>query len=156
MKYLTLLLLILIPTLSFAEGGVTVRPHIGIGTAESTPTTDSESAQHLGMRLLLNAGGTKKYGLELTQFEVDGGERFNAIGIVIEQKKWGWFNMSIGTVGYFSHSKNTNPIGLMTNLGWEPDNKHSLKPFITYRADLIFAEHNQTIHSISSGLTFSF
>ncbi len=155
MKYI-LMLLALISTAAFAEDNLTLRPHMGIGSANSTPTTGSDSINHIGIRLLLNAGGSKKYGLELTQFESDSGHKFQSIGIVIEQKKWGWFNMSIGTVGYFDYTDNTNPVGLMTNLGWEPESKHSIKPFITYRGDLIFADQNQRIHSISSGLTFSF
>jgi hypothetical protein len=64
--------------------------------------------------------------------------------------------MSIGTIGYFDH-KNQNSIGLVSNLGWEPNNHIPFRPFITYRNDIIFAkDKTETLHSISAGFKFEF
>ena len=46
--------------------------------------------------------------------------------------------MSIGTIGYFGFWGDTsNPVGLVTSLGWEPENQR-IKPFVVFRNDFIF------------------
>jgi len=73
------------------------------------------------------------------------------------QRLWNWFNMSIGTVGYFGYGADSiNPVGLMTNLGWEPSHYEKFKPFVTYRNDVIFSEDMDVSYSVSVGATFSF
>jgi len=125
---------------------IQIRPHFGYGTKKS---------KHYGLRVLLNSSDTQAYGLELTKFQTKDDD-FSTIGIVLEQRLWGWFNMSIGTVGYFNY-KDENVVGLVSNLGWEPDNHIPFKPFITYRGDVIFGKDNtDTIHSISAGFKFEF
>ncbi len=49
-----------------------------------------------------------------------------------------------------------NIAGLMTNLGWEPNNDNGFEPFITYRNDVIFSEDIGIAYSISAGFTFDF
>ena len=127
---------------------IQIRPHFGYG---------GNDTKHYGLRILLNSNKKQAYGLELTKFKTND-DAFNAIGIVLEQRLWEWFNMSIGTVGYFDYGiDNQNIIGLTTNLGWEPNNSISFKPFITYRNDTIFAKEKiEILHSISLGLKFEF
>jgi penicillin V acylase-like amidase (Ntn superfamily) len=123
-----------------------IRPHFGYGNQNTT---------HYGARILLNSSNTQAYGLEVTEFKTKDDD-FLAIGIVLEQRLWEWFNMSIGTIGYFDH-KNQNSIGLVSNLGWEPNNHIPFRPFITYRNDIIFAkDKTETLHSISAGFKFEF
>ena len=123
-----------------------IRPHFGYGSSESS---------YYGARVLLNSSDTQTYGLEFTQFKSKGNE-FSAVGIVLEQRLWRWFNMSIGTVGYFNY-QDQNVVGLVSNLGWEPDNHIPFRPFITYRNDIIFGkDKTDTIHSISAGFKFKF
>jgi len=123
-----------------------IRPHFGY----------SSSASHYGGRILLAADNVHSYGLEFTQFNYSSNS-FSSLGIVLEQKLFGWFNSSIGTVGYFNYGQNNNNlIGLTSNLGWEPDNSIPFKPFITYRQDIIFDKKTEVIHSISFGFTFDF
>jgi hypothetical protein len=106
---------------------------------------------------LLPATDKRRYGLELTQFVDENDESFSSIGIVLEQRLFKWFNMSIGTIGYFDYGVDSdNVIGLTTNLGWEPDNHIPFKPFITYRNDMIFGDETDTIHSLSIGFTWAF
>jgi len=125
---------------------IQIRPHFGYGTKES---------KHYGLRVLLNSSDTQAYGLELTKFQTKDDD-FSTIGIVLEQRLWGWFNMSIGTVGYFDY-KSENVVGLVSNLGWEPDNHIPFKPFVTYRGDMIFGkDKTDTIHSISIGFKVVF
>ncbi len=77
--------------------------------------------------------------------------------IVLEQRLFHWFNMSIGTIGYFDYGIDSdNLIGLTTGLGWEPDNNIAFKAFITYRNDVVFDQNTDTIHSISIGLSLEF
>lgn len=126
---------------------IQIRPHFGYG---------NDDTKHYGLRVLLNSNENQTYGLELTKFENDN-DKFQAIGIVLEQRLWDWFNMSIGTVGYFNYGVNDeNIIGLMTNLGWEPNNSIPFKPFITYRNDTIFTKKTKILHSISLGFKFEF
>jgi len=126
------------------------RPHFGYGSL------DGEKISHYGGRLLLPAGDIRKWGLEVTKFNGDSSE-FSALGIVLEQRLFDWFNMSIGTVGYFDYGKDSdNVIGLTTNLGWEPNNHIPFKPFISYRNDVIFDKDTDVIHSISAGFSFEF
>jgi hypothetical protein len=126
------------------------RPHFGYGSLEGN------SVSHYGGRILLPASRTRKYGLEVTQFDSDDNE-FTSIGIVLEQRLFNWFNMSIGTIGYFDYGVDSeNLIGLSSNLGWEPDNNIPFKPFITYRNDVIFGQHTDSIHSISIGFSLEF
>jgi penicillin V acylase-like amidase (Ntn superfamily) len=123
-----------------------LRPHFGYGTKES---------KHYGLRVLLNSSNTQAYGLEFTKFQTKD-DNFSALGIVLEQRLWGWFSMSIGTVGYFDY-QDENAVGLVSNLGWEPDNHIPFKPFITYRGDVIFGKaKTETLHSISAGFKFEF
>lgn len=130
------------------EDFLTLRPHGGFG---------SEGSKHYGGRILLNAGEIRKYGLEFSKFETNN-DSFSSIGIVLEQRLFEWFNMSIGTVGYFDYGvNNENTVGLVSNLGWEPNNHIPFKPFITYRTDLILAkDKTKTYHSLSIGFNISF
>ncbi|RKZ42341.1 MAG: hypothetical protein DRQ49_02170 [Gammaproteobacteria bacterium] len=130
---------------------VIVRPHFGYGML------DDESVYHYGGRILLPVTDNRSYGLELTKFVGDNDESFSSIGIVLEQRLFNWFNMSIGTIGYFDYGVDSdNVIGLTTNLGWEPDNHIPFKPFVTYRNDMIFGNETDSIHSLSIGFSWAF
>ena len=132
------------------KSNIIFRPHFGYGSL------DGEKISHYGGRLLLPAGDIRKWGLEVTKFNGDSSE-FSALGIVLEQRLFGWFNMSMGTVGYFDYGKDSdNVIGLTTNLGWEPNNNVPFKPFVTYRNDVIFDKDTDIVHSISVGFSFEF
>ena len=148
-------ILIALPNMANAGSPLVVRPQIGYGYIDTSYSSNQGSVQHFGLRMLLSAGEIKKYGLEATQFQLKHGKRFSSIGIVIEQRLWGWFHMSIGTVGYFNYDMTTkNPVGLMSNLGWEPVAYKGFKPFVTYRNDLIFAEPRAVVQSLSIGFSF--
>ena len=126
----------------------TFRPHFGLGT---------DGASHYGGRFLLNAGATSKYGLEFSKFKTDDDE-FTSVGIILEQRLWNWFNMSIGTIGYLDYGQSNEKLfGLTESLGWEPDYYKPFKPFITYRNDNIFTQESRdSFHSISMGIGFEF
>jgi hypothetical protein len=131
------------------------RPNIGIGYTNSYGKDASGFGYHIGGRFLLEAGSNKKYGLEITYISAVTSENKNyvSIGIVLEQNKYDWFNMSIGTIGYINIKDSTKPFGIVTNLGWERKISH-LSPFITYRTDWIFDKVILNINSISMGITF--
>lgn len=137
----------------YAEDGVVFRPHIGFGYSSSS----NGIVSHVGGRLLLDAGDNRRYGLEATYFNLKDIDDFTSFGIILEQRLWMWFNMSIGTIGYFGYGKNSgNPAGLVTNLGWEPEIFKNLKPFINYRNDFIFHDDTAKIYSLSAGLNWHF
>ena len=123
-----------------------IRPHFGFG---------NKGSFYYGARVLLNANQTKKYGLEITKFYTKDDD-FLTAGIVLEQRLYKWFNMSIGTVGYFNYGKNgENIVGVTTNLGWEPENRIPFKPFVTFRTDIIFAKEGvDSLYSINLGFGF--
>lgn len=156
-KIYILLILAFLPSIVNANSPLILRPQVGYGYIDSLDSKNSGNLSHIGMRLLLNTDGNKRYGLETTKLNLGSRKSFYSLGIVLEQRLWNWFNMSIGTVGYFNYTtRSDNPVGLMTNLGWEPDNNNILKPFITYRNDVIFAENIDIVHSLSVGLSFEF
>lgn len=65
--------------------------------------------------------------------------------------------MTIGTVGYFNYGNGQdNLIGLVSNLGWEPDNHIPFRPFVTYRTDVIFGRPIKLVRAISIGFNFEF
>lgn len=141
----------------YAEESVVFRPHTGFGYSKSSFSKYDGGISHAGGRLLLSASDIRKYGLEVTHFNLANGGNFTSIGIVLEQRLWDWFNMSIGTIGYFGYGENAeNPVGVMANLGWEPRNSETLKPFITYRTDAIFHSKTTMINSLSVGLGWQF
>lgn len=135
-----------------AEGssGITIRPHLGLGNL------DGEASQYAGLRLLLVANETKRYGFELTRIHTRE-TNYVAAGIVLEARAHGWFNASIGTIGYFDQGQaGHNYPGLMANLGWEPTTTSAFKPFVTVRFDTIFADKTLNGISLSAGLAASF
>jgi len=152
-----------LPTLAAESDEFFIRPHAGVGYTSASGDGASGTSFHAGARFLLGAGGNKLYGLEVTYidayaFDDDKPDtEYLAVGIVLEKKVARVFNMSIGTIGYFGLGDNTNnPFGLMTNLGWEPEYKGMITPFITFRTDLIFDESTINMSSLSVGIRFRF
>lgn len=131
-----------------------IRAHTGIGVSRSANSSYSGTAYHVGARFLLHASNNKNYGIETSWFNlVDAGDIVVA-GIVLENKVRNWFHMSIGTIGYFNFSdKADNPVGLTTNLGWEPEDM-KFKPLIVLRNDFVFYDKIVIIQSISLGLSW--
>ena len=141
------------------ESIVDIRPHAGFGYTKNGKNGQDGLSSHIGARFLLSADEYKKYGIELTYIDTlmskegSSATRSIATGIVLEKKLWKWFNLSIGSIGYIGVSGNTtNPFGIVTNLGWEPDTVKAIKPFITLRSDFIFNQPVTRINSISLGL----
>ena len=121
-----------------------LRPQFGLG---------SRYLIHNGIRVLLAVNSIQKYGLEVTNFQ-NKNENFTAIGIMLEQRLYSWFNMSMGTIGYIGYNKE-NTFGFSSNLGWEPDNNIPFLPFVTFRNDVIFATNKiDSLYFISIGFGF--
>ncbi len=141
---------------SLSSSSLIIRPHGGYGYSHSSGSGNNGAIHHVGARILLPATDFKRFGLEISHFDAECGEKFTSIGIILEQRMWNWFNNSIGTVGYFDFGDNSeNIVGLMSNLGWEPNWEKQIKPFITYRSDVIFSNKITSIHSVSVGISFS-
>lgn len=129
---------------------ILLRPHVGTGWL------DRGHYEHAGMRFLLSANERQKYGLELTRINGVAGS-YLATGIVLEQRLYGWFNMSIGSIAYFGQGQgNLNYPGVVANLGWEPDRKNGLHPFVTLRNDILFAGRTLTGTALSAGVSLEF
>ncbi len=132
-----------------ADSDFVVRPQIGVGML------DGKNYQHAGARLLLNANDQQKYGLELSRINTSLGD-YLAVGIVLEQRKFGWFNMSIGSIGYFGRDGRLNLPGLVSNLGWEPVSNETFKPFVTLRNDVMFGSKTQNGYALSAGVSLTY
>lgn len=132
-----------------AGGDFALRPQIGVGML------DGESYRHAGVRLLLNANGKQKYGLELSRLNTSQDD-YLAVGIILEQRKFGGFNMSIGSIGYFGRQGAQNIPGLVSNLGWEPDTRDAFKPFVTLRNDVLFGSTTRVGYALSTGFLLAF
>lgn len=142
-------LLSLPPIPSQAETSLLIRPQAGFGSLAGA------GVSHAGIRVLMPSGKNQRYGVELNHFMTGNDTSFTSAGILLEQRLRGWFNMSVGTIGYIDYN-GSNPFGLVTNLGWEPQNTGSIEPFITFRNDIIFSESNDSIYSISAGISLKF
>jgi len=126
------------------------RPEAGYGMV------GNEGIFHTGFRLLLNSGKNQRYGLGVTYFKSKD-DKFVSVGIVLEQILFGWLNSSIGTIGYFDYGKDNDKLfGITSNLGWEPENHIPIKPFVTWRNDIIFGSNIENVNSISIGFDFVF
>jgi hypothetical protein len=136
-----------------------IRPHVGLGYGSEPGGESSGRVLHAGGRVLLSASASKSYGIEATYLQVPAKgthAEYLAVGIVLEQRLWHWFNMSIGTIGYVGLATGTgNPFGIVTNLGWEPD-WGRFSPFVTYRSEWIFRSPVVTVNSASAGATARF
>ncbi|OHC82379.1 MAG: hypothetical protein A3J99_05920 [Sideroxydans sp. RIFOXYD2_FULL_59_7] len=136
-------------TTTVAAEGLLLRPHTGIGEL------DGQRYEHIGVRVLADVSDIRRYGLELTR--LNHGGKDHVAGIVLEQRLMGWFNMSIGTIGYFGSGADArNYPGLVANLGWEPKVHGSFAPFVTLRNDLLFADKRWFGAALSAGFAFRF
>lgn len=130
--------------------GLLIRPQAGIGTL------GGKQYEHAGLRLLTDATDIRRYGLELTRVNT-AGQVHVAAGIVLEQRLFGWFNMSIGTIGYFGQGNDArNHPGLVANIGWEPDTNSPFMPFVTLRNDVMFADNTQSGAALSAGFSIKY
>lgn len=157
-KQTTILLSLLLTShIVYAGSSITVRPQAGYGYIDASNSDNSGSISHIGVRALLNASEIHRYGVELSKLDMKDGKSFTSFGIVLEQRLWSWFNMSIGTVGYFNYGENSeNPVGLIANVGWEPSHYKTFKPFVTFRNDIVFSNDTDTIRSLSIGMSLEF
>ena len=137
--------------------GPVIAPQLGFGIiGHGVPI------MHYGVRFLLSSSSIQKFGLEVTRFDrvedkFDHSKAFYSAGIMLEQRLFGWFNMSMGSVGYFNYGPDgEHAAGFMTNLGWEPDNKIPFFPFVTYRSEWIWLKElkPEMINSLSIGYRF--
>jgi hypothetical protein len=156
-------LLFIISFPSWAEKGILIRPHLGMGYTDVSGEGASGMARLIGSRFLLSAGGNKSYGLEVSYIEAYAGKDdkpdtdYLAVGIVLEKKPFESFNMGIGTIGYLGMGDNSdNPFGIVTNLGWEPEYKGNITPYISFRSEWIFDENIFKINTLTAGMRFRF
>jgi hypothetical protein len=137
-----------------------VRPMFGFGYSNTYGSGPSGWGYQAGGRAQLYADASQSFGLEASYVvpvmtRTDG--RYVALGLVLEQRLWDAFIMSIGTVGYLGVSgQERQPFGIVTNLGYSPRLTAHLRPFLTYRAEWIFASPAVGINSLSVGLTVNF
>lgn len=139
---------------------ISIRPQAGYGISNSSDSQFDGNIRHFGTRILLHADGSRKFGLELNRFQFENKNNardFYSFGFVLEQTLANWFKLSVGTVGYSNYGLNSDsPVGIVTNLGWEPNNDKSIKPFIVLRNDFIFHDQTTRINSLSFGITWTF
>jgi hypothetical protein len=158
----TVFLFILLLPIPSVYSKILLRPFAGAGYSQTAGSDGTGAGVHAGARLLLQANANQSYGIEVSfidAYRIAGSAediKFIPVGLVLEQKLFGWFIMGIGTIGYVGIGSNkSNPFGLVTNLGWEPEWDSKWSPFITYRAEFIFDEQIRQHSSISSGITFA-
>lgn len=144
------LMLCLTSTMVHAGDVILLRPQFGMGTL------DGRYCEHAGLRLLQGVTDIRRYGLELSRVNSKVGD-FISTGIVLEQRLAGWFNMSIGTIAYLGVGQGSrNYPGVVANLGWEPETNGALRPFVTLRNDVLFADSTLSGLSLSVGMGMQF
>ena len=141
--------------------GLRVKPHGGVGYASPSQGGEGSSCRHVGTRLLLPAGDTRAFGLEVTHIDVDVSAdelvdtQYIAMGIVLEMTLWDHFNMAIGTIGYAGCGDNTaNPFGIIQNLGWESSIGDRIDYYVTWRAERVFDDPGVSMNSLSLAVAF--
>lgn len=152
---LALLLFVFIiyaPGINAAEGDVVLRPYAGYSRVSSSISSLDGNSSNIGFRLMFGAGEKKSAGLEVTRFDLGGGNDFYAAGIVIEQRIRQTISISIGTLGYFDMGVNSdNPVGLSASINWEPRAGKNFQPYLSLRNDVVFYSETVSIYSISAG-----
>jgi len=80
------------------------------------------------------------------------------MGVVLEKKDYfHWLNMGIGTIGYFGYGhSDENLVGIVSNIGWEPNYSIGFAPYLRYRNDIIFDQKKTILHSITFGFLLNF
>lgn len=138
---------------------VLVRPQLGAGYASAFGRGhDGGPAEHAGLRVLLAANPSQRYGLEATflRSRIDGVVRsYVATGVVLEQLEFGWLSMAIGTIGYVPvNGGGPCPFGVVSGLGWERRLTRTVQLFAVYRYELVFRQPVVGISSASVGVAF--
>lgn len=124
-------------------------------TFAGTGAMDGVDYQHAGLRLLLNASDSKKYGVELASIHTVQGD-YVSTGFVLEARSR-WVNSSIESIGYFGQgSVVQNQPGVVASIGWEPGSSTVFKPYVEFRHKVIFASNSMTDKSLSAGLSVGF
>lgn len=145
-----ILIILCVMPLAYAQDAVQIRPHAGTGTMGGA------EYQHAGARILLNASEDKKYGVEWTKINTAQGD-YVAAGVVLEAHMFGWFNTSLGSIGYFGQGNAMpNQPGFVFTIGWEPEGDEVFKPYVAYRHEVIFANQTMTGNALSLGLSVGF
>jgi hypothetical protein len=144
-----------------------VRPDVGYGYAVSK---DHERGMgyHAGVRILSNvrslssATPDKRWGIEIASvspFESKAslsGEKYVAVGIMVEQTLSNQFVITIGTLGYIGVDRNkNNPFGLLTEIGWEPKFGNNAHLFAAVRYESIYDTSTISRYSLSAGIKFT-
>lgn len=100
-----------------------VRPHASVGLGTVFGASESGIVQFYGLRALLAAGPTQRFGLELSWADQDFGAAGSSLrtGIVLEQVLFSNFHMAIGTIGYvdLGSSGTAHPFAVTSTLGYE-------------------------------------
>jgi hypothetical protein len=137
-----------------------VRPDVSFGYSSTYGGGPSGWGFSAGARFMLTSGASQSFGLEASYVVPvlsQSGGRYLALGIVLEQRIWESFILGIGTVGYVAVTgPSRQPFGIVTNIGWSPPLSARFRPFITYRAEWIFASPTLAINSLSIGLAVNF
>jgi hypothetical protein len=136
-----------------------IRPTFGYGVA--TSGDESGAGYHAGIRLLADASPTKRYGIEMSYLSPFANkeslrhQNYLALGIILEQSIYEQFVVTIGTLGYFGLDQNkNNPVGLLSDIGWEPRFGESAQAFVGVRFETIFDTSTVARTSLSVGLKF--
>lgn len=132
-----------------------IRPQASIGLGTLFGTTEAGLSQFYGIRALIAAGPTQRFGLELSWADQAFGTAASSIrsGIVLEQLLFDHFHMAIGTIGYLDLEDTGlgNPVAMTTSLGYES----SIGPvhwLVGFQSDFVFYERIMNSNGIIFGI----
>ncbi len=146
---------------------IEVRPDIGYGYAVSK---DGERGMgyHAGVRILSDVRSLstptpiKRYGISITEvspFENKAalrGQKYLALGIMLEQTLDSDLVITIGTLGYIGQDRNkNNPFGLLAEFGWEPKVGKNTQGFLALRLETIYDTSTISRYALSAGLKYT-
>jgi hypothetical protein len=142
-----------------------VRPEIGYGYAAADGKRGM--GYNAGIRLMsavksiTSPEPDKRWGIEVSAvspFEsnaVYSGEKYVAVGLLLEQLLPGHFVATIGTIGYRGYDQaRNNPFGLITGLDWEHKDGKKIGVIIGLRYESIYDTSTITRYSLNLAVKF--
>lgn len=141
-----------------------VRPDIGYGYAFSKDHKRG-MGYHAGVRILSSvrtlstSEPDKRWGIAISSvspFESKGslsGEKYIAVGLIVEQALPARIVITIGTLGYIGVDQNkNNPFGLVADFAWEPRIREYAQLFVGLRYETIYDTSTITRYSLNAGV----
>lgn len=137
-----------------------LRIHGGVGFASRAAPGDKVSLAVVGgIQLMLPANETQSFGVGVAYLQTDARaeRRYITPGLFVENRLFGWFLMSLGVGAYVPLTEpRPTRVGISTKLGYAPDLRRVINPFVVLRSDWIFDDRIVGSLTVDAGMSLHF